>query len=94
MKSIQESTDIMKCFNESDVIFAVNKWDTVFIRRKSEKPWDDVVNKIRETWHHVNPDNIIKISAKQVTFLFKISLSVFHIQCNPVKISMFYMSII
>lgn len=70
MGSIRRNRDNMKCFNESDVIFAVNKWDAVQSRRKKENPWQDVVDKITKSWPQVNLDNIIKMSAIQVKYSF------------------------
>ncbi|XP_062610413.1 dynamin-like protein 1 [Saccostrea cucullata] len=66
MNSINAQERSMVCFEPSDVIFIVNKWDAVYDKEESviEQEWNKVVKKIKDSWPSVHSDNIIKMSTK------------------------------
>lgn len=63
----------MVCFDPSDVIFIINKWDAI-IRDESDSEeedeetriWENILFEIKACWPSVKEENIYKMNLKEV----------------------------
>lgn len=63
----------MPCFDPEDVIFILNKWDTIRDRRgkeiekeKREKVWNKLKGILKENWPFQKEENIFRLNLEEV----------------------------
>ena len=62
----------MLSFNPKDVIFVLNKWDTIPDVRQRDAFFEEIKNVILAEWEEVDENHIIKLSAAKVFYVFPI----------------------
>ena len=60
----------MLSFNPKNVIFVLNKWDTIPDVRQRDAFFEEIKDVIREEWEEVDENHIIKLSAAKVFSVF------------------------
>lgn len=65
---LRNSLDEMVSFNPKDVIFLLNKWDTIFhvSKENREKYFEEAKQVIRKSWKEVDDSCIFHTSAVKV----------------------------
>lgn len=63
---MKESLDEMVSFDHEDVIFLLNKWDTLLEDDEQKIYFEDTKKRIRSIWKETKPTRILKLSMKKV----------------------------
>lgn len=63
----------MPCFDPEDVIFILNKWDTIrdrrgkeFEKEKRENVWNKLKGILKENWPCLKEENIFRLNLEEV----------------------------
>lgn len=59
----------MVCFDHGDVIFLLNKWDTLLDDDQKDMFFETTKEHLSNIWKDVKPDRILKISMNKVLTL-------------------------
>ncbi|XP_065922696.1 uncharacterized protein in xynA 3'region-like [Magallana gigas] len=65
LEKVKESLDEMVSFDHEDVIFLLNKWDTLLEDDEQKIYFEDTKKRIRSIWKETKPTRILKLSMKK-----------------------------
>lgn len=68
LSDVKDSMDEMVCFSPEDVIFLLNKWETISHESddKIKSFFEETKTCLRKVWEKIDESNIFKISAIKV----------------------------
>lgn len=66
MEHVKASLDEMISFNQKDVIFLLNKWDTLLDGDEKLTFYEKIQKEIQSIWKEVGPGRILRLSMNKV----------------------------
>lgn len=66
LEKVKESLDEMVSFDHEDVIFLLNKWDTLLEDDEPNIHFEKTLERIKSIWKEAKPTRILKLSMNKV----------------------------